>query len=91
LDLPAALGSAPALEASEWRVHFHVPLYREKLEEFANTQRYLSDVLALQKAEPFTDHIEVETYTWDVLPEAQRALGLHASIARELAWVRERL
>lgn len=91
VDLPEALQSEAARGAREWRVHFHVPLYREALGAFINTQAYLSDLLALQRQAPFTSQIEVETYTWDVLPAQQRSVGLVPSIARELAWVRERL
>ncbi|HEU5075307.1 MAG TPA: metabolite traffic protein EboE [Polyangiaceae bacterium] len=91
VDLPEAFQSEQARAASEWRVHFHVPLYREALGAFSNTQAYLSDLLALQRRAPFTSQIEVETYTWDVLPAEQRSAGLVPSIARELAWVRERL
>jgi sugar phosphate isomerase/epimerase len=91
VDLPEAFESAEARAASEWRVHFHVPLYREDLGLFTNTQAYLRDLLALEREAPFTDQIEVETYTWDVLPEDQRRSGVVPSIARELAWVRERL
>lgn len=91
VDLPEAFQSQAARAAREWRVHFHVPLYREALGAFTNTQAYLSELLALQRHAPFTNQIEVETYTWDVLPEEQRSAGLVPSIARELAWVRERL
>jgi len=91
VDLPEAFRSAQARQAREWRVHFHVPLYREELGAFTNTQAYLRDLLALQRQRPFTRQIEVETYTWDVLPEEQRRAGLVPSIARELDWVRERL
>lgn len=91
VDLPEAFQSPAARAAREWRVHFHVPLYRETLGAFSNTQGYLRDVLALQRRDPFTTQIEVETYTWDVLPEDQRSAGLVSSIARELAWVEERL
>ncbi len=90
-DLPQAFASATAKSAREWRVHFHVPLYREQLGAFFNTQGYLNDLLAALSASPVTEQIEVETYTWSVLPEAQRAPGLEHSIARELAWVKERL
>lgn len=90
-DLPLALGSATARNASEWRVHFHVPLYRSNLGLFENMQSYLDEVLMLQRQAAYTRHVEVETYTWDVLPEDQRQVGLVASIARELDWVRERL
>lgn len=91
VDLPEAFSSEAARAALEWRVHFHVPLYREELGAFTNTQAYLSELLALQQAAPFTQQVEVETYTWDVLPEAHRSSGVVASIARELSWVRERL
>ncbi len=91
VDLPDAFRNETARAAREWRVHFHVPLYREALGVFTNTQAYLRDLLALQRQAPFTNQIEVETYTWDVLPEEQRSAGLVPSIARELAWVRERL
>jgi hypothetical protein len=35
--------------------------------------------------------LEVETYTWDVLPPEYKALDMNAAIARELAWTRARL
>ncbi len=43
--------------------------------------------LELQRAQPFTEHIEVETYTWGILPEGLK-LDLTASIERELGWVK---
>ncbi|MET0412635.1 MAG: metabolite traffic protein EboE [Polyangiaceae bacterium] len=91
VDLPDALASSEALAAEEWRVHFHVPLYRERLERFVNTQPFLSSILELQRRAPFSEQLEVETYTWDVLPPEQRSGGVVASIARELDWVREQL
>jgi sugar phosphate isomerase/epimerase len=91
VDLPQALASAEALAADEWRVHFHVPLYREKLERFVNTQPFLADILALWKRAPFSEQLEVETYTWDVLPPEQQSGGVVTSIARELDWVMEQL
>lgn len=90
-DLPPALGSAAARAADEWRVHFHVPLYRERLGAFINTQAFLARVLARQRAAPVTSELEVETYTWDVLPPDQRTGDVDASIARELSWVLEQL
>ncbi len=46
----------------------------------------------LHRAEPISTHLEVETYTWNVLPPhaAHRTTWISA-IARELAWVREEL
>jgi hypothetical protein len=91
VDLPHALASSEARAASEWRVHFHVPLYHTELGLFTNTQAFLARVLERQRRAPLTTAIEVETYTWDVLPPAQRTQTLVSSIARELDWVVDRL
>jgi sugar phosphate isomerase/epimerase len=90
-DLPLAMASPVARAAEEWRVHFHVPLYREQLGAFTNTQSFLARVLERQRRAPITAELEVETYTWDVLPPEQRSENVDASIARELSWVLERL
>jgi len=90
-DLPEALRSPAARAADEWRVHFHVPLYRQALGAFSNTQAFLARVLERQRRAALTAELEVETYTWDVLPPEQRMGGVDASIARELGWVLERL
>lgn len=89
VDLPEALRAA--VPGDEWRVHFHVPLFREALGPFQNTQPFLRELLAIQARAPFTDHLEVETYTWDVLPEEHRRTPVDEAIARELTWTRERL
>lgn len=90
-DLPEALADRQARTAAEWRVHFHVPLYRAELGAFGNTQAFLARVLERQRQNPVSTQLEVETYTWDVLPPEQRVGGVVASIARELAWVQARL
>jgi sugar phosphate isomerase/epimerase len=90
-DLPLAMADERARTAAEWRVHFHVPLYRDELGPFTNTQAFLARVLERQRRAPVSAELEVETYTWDVLPPDQRTGGVDASIARELAWVKERL
>lgn len=74
-----------------WRVHFHVPVFIENTEHFSTTQANLSHVLQLQKMSGFCRHLEVETYTWDVLPEAYRTESVSQAIAREVDWVRKRL
>ena len=88
-DLPEALGAAAA--GAELRVHFHVPVFLDRMEHFGTTQAFLAEILALHRAEPISPHLEVETYTWDVLPEAYRQADLGAAIARELNWVKARL
>jgi sugar phosphate isomerase/epimerase len=90
LDLADAFRTGAAA-GSEWRVHFHVPVFMERLGVFENTQPILAAFLALQAAEPITTHLEVETYTWSVLPEEHRAGDVVTAVARELRWVMERL
>ena len=91
-DLPEALASLQGSTAGlEWRVHFHVPIFLERLAPFASTQAFIRDVLAIQRAHPVSAHLEVETYTWDVLPEPFRSGTVDAAVARELAWVRTEL
>ncbi|GAB3214175.1 metabolite traffic protein EboE [Marinactinospora thermotolerans] len=96
-DLPEALGDGSVLDGAEpWRVHFHVPLHREPIAPLESTRRHLEQTLSalFGGGTAVTDHLEVETYTWSVLPERQRprdARGLVDGLAGELAWVRDRL
>jgi hypothetical protein len=94
LDLPqafAALGEAGRADPREWRVHFHVPIFLAEIEHFSTTQDFLREILAIHREKPISAHLEVETYTWDVLPEDARRVDVATAIARELAWVKERL
>ena len=92
LDLPQAF---EALDGSgdprEWRIHFHVPIYLDEIEHFSTTQNFLREILAIHCADPISAHLEVETYTWDVLPEDARRVDVATAIARELAWVQQHL
>jgi hypothetical protein len=91
VDLPQALAEAERAAGAEWRVHFHVPVFLEQMTHFGTTQAFLAEILALHRAEPISPHLEVETYTWDVLPESYRSVDLSSAIARELNWVRGQL
>ncbi len=94
LDLPDALAARPGDAGSEreWRVHCHLPVFHDQvLGRFRTTQPSLLQMLELQRNEGISPHLEVETYTWDVLPPELRGGGLDAGIARELDWVRRRL
>src|SRR5262249_49930893 len=93
LDLPQALADAARAGASgqEWRVHFHVPVFRRQLGPFQNTQSFLEPLLARLGREDVSRHLEVETYTWDVLPAEHRQEPVVEAIARELTWTQEKL
>lgn len=86
---------APALEAfergtvptDEWRVHFHVPVFMRDLGPFQNTQPFVREALAEVWRTNATAHLELETYTWDVLPPEHRQRPVDDAIADELRWV----
>jgi sugar phosphate isomerase/epimerase len=93
-DLPQALTELPGEQA--WRVHFHVPLHARPAAPLSAT----TDVLrtAITTLESMVDgplpHIEVETYTWSVLPETAGNGGdtaLIRGIAAELRWAAAQL
>jgi hypothetical protein len=90
LDLPEALRSLPP-SADEWRVHFHVPIFMAELGLFESTQADLLPLLAELALTPDCPHLEVETYTWDVLPEAYRHEPVDRAIERELRFVLDTL
>jgi sugar phosphate isomerase/epimerase len=91
LDLPEAFAAAGTTRYDEWRVHFHVPVFLNELEHFGTTRHVLADFLDLHRQAPISDHLEVETYTWDVLPPGLRNVPVEDAIARELSWVADRL
>lgn len=89
LDLPEALGAAEGWSGGsvrEWRVHFHVPLFRERYGPFEGTQPFIRELLTLLRDRPHCDHFEVETYTWDVLPDEFKGDDIVTAVAREVEW-----
>ena len=89
-DLGPALADWDDLNQKELRTHFHVPVFTEKYGHLISTQQDIIDVLSLWKKDNFTNHLEVETYTWDVLPVDMRT-DIDRSVIRELQWVVETL
>ena len=85
-DLTPALDDFENHETTQWRAHFHVPISIKEIGVLESTQDDITTVLELQKNAPFTNHLEVETYTWEVLPE-QLKLPIAQSISNELNWV----
>jgi sugar phosphate isomerase/epimerase len=90
-DLPPALADPASRGDAEWRIHFHVPLFREELGPFRNTQTFLRELLRLQAREGITSHLEVETYTWHVLPPEYRGADVAEDVAREIVWTLDAL
>lgn len=85
VDLNEALLTDPPAEfaaASPWRVHFHVPVSAERMGTIGTTRHVLRPALQAIAALDYAPHLEVETYTWDVLPGAQ--VDLVAGLTEEL-------
>jgi sugar phosphate isomerase/epimerase len=92
VDLAPAFAALRAGEAGgEWRVHCHVPVFLEKAGEFYSTQPTLRAALGCTREDFVAPHLEVETYTWSVLPPALRQENLADAISRELNWVKQEL
>lgn len=85
-DLEKALPDLEHTTASEWRIHFHVPIFIHDYQLFQSTQDDITTVLELLQRNPACNHLEIETYTWEVLPQEMK-LDLPASIQREYEWV----
>jgi len=83
-DLAAALPHLEHTPGQEWRIHFHVPIFLGDYCSLRSTQADLWRVL--QMLPTGCQHLEIETYTWEVLPPALK-LDLLASIQREYEWV----
>ena len=90
-DLPDALVQAeqrpqPSL-GQEWRVHFHIPLHAPPMEGFGNTQDHLLGAMDWLARQPQAcQHLEMETYTWEVLPPAMRSGDVVDQLLREYRW-----
>lgn len=89
-DLEDALQmeSAPdESESSEWRVHFHIPLHSAPTDVFDNTTDHLLGVLDwLQEDPSMCSHLEMETYTWEVLPPELKDRDVVEQLAAEYEW-----
>lgn len=85
-DLPIALANDEPAE--EWRIHFHVPLYAEPDGDLHTTVDHLLGSLDwLARTPGACDHLEMETYTWEVLPLRFKTADVVDQLAREYEWI----
>ena len=89
-DLPDALAAVkanPRLTGEEWRVHFHVPLHALPEAIYSDTKDHVCGVMDALAADPqLCQHLEMETYTWGVLPEELRTANVVDQLQNEYAW-----
>ncbi|HEU4349956.1 MAG TPA: metabolite traffic protein EboE [Actinoplanes sp.] len=79
-----------------WRIHYHVPIHADPVPPLRATTDVLQQALRalVGGSTAVCDHLDVETYTWGVLPPESRpnsAAELAAGIAAELAYARDLL
>lgn len=85
-DLANALPALATTQATEWRTHFHVPIFVDRYPPFESTQAHITGILKQLTEIPDCTHLEIETYTWEVLPSEMK-LDILTSIHREYEWV----
>ncbi len=76
----------------EWRIHFHVPVFLTDLGDHFKTTRFaIEEALAFHKKHPLSAQLEIETYTWDVLPDHLKVGDIVDYVVQELDWVKHEL
>tara|TARA_R110002167_G_scaffold37529_5_gene117622 strand:+ start:2254 stop:3447 length:1194 start_codon:yes stop_codon:yes gene_type:complete len=87
-DLPIVLKHQK--DFTELRAHFHVPIFLERFGKLHSTQDHIIKVIDYLKHHKVSEHLEIETYTWDVLPKELKK-DISESIIREIDWLKDRL
>jgi len=93
-DLDAALVQNSKLPAPypEWRIHFHIPLHSRRTELFDNTSDHIVGLLQVLKGQPgLCSHLEMETYTWEVMPAEMKNRSVVEQLVSEYEWMLQRL
>jgi sugar phosphate isomerase/epimerase len=93
VDLTEKLATAPDpafRDAEMWRVHYHIPVDAENLGPLGTTRNDVRTALRAVAGLDYAPHLEVETYTWEVLPGGEKP-DLVTGLARELTATHELL
>jgi len=86
---PSTINHQPS---AEWRIHFHVPLHAPAAPPFANTNDHLLGTLDWLAENPnLCSHLEMETYTWEVLPPELKSQSVVDQLVAEYDWTLARL
>jgi hypothetical protein len=89
-DLPetfAMIKETPEATGEEWRVHFHVPIHAQPELHFGDTRDHIEDTLDVLKDNPLLcSHMEMETYTWEVLPKNLHSSDVVDQLEKEYHW-----
>lgn len=92
MDALSDLDPIPKQETNEWRIHYHVPLHAPAALPLGNTNDHLLSTLDLLSENPeMCSHLEMETYTWEVLPQQLKSRDIADQLAGEYEWTIARL
>lgn len=84
---PESPEEAEGEQVAEWRIHFHVPLHSPPTALFDTTSDHILGTMDLLAANPgMCTHLEMETYTWEVLPEELKHADVVDQLAAEYEW-----
>ncbi|HYV28244.1 MAG TPA: hypothetical protein VFA77_11965, partial [Candidatus Eisenbacteria bacterium] len=73
--------------SSEWRIHFHIPLHSPKTPLFDNTSDHILRLLDILQRQPdLCSHLEMETYTWEVMPPEMKNRNVVDQLVSEYEW-----
>ncbi|MFM1941952.1 MAG: metabolite traffic protein EboE [Verrucomicrobiota bacterium] len=93
-DLPEALAHAATttVDNEEWRIHYHIPLHAAPNQLWNTTTDHLLDVLDWLSSNPAAcQHLEMETYTWEVLPNVLATRNVVQQLTAEYQWTLQQL
>ncbi len=89
-DLPEALAVNVAEigeSVEEWRVHFHLPLHASPTGQFEDTTDHLRGSLDYLRDHPgLCSLLEMETYTWEMLPPELKSREVVDQLVEEYRW-----
>ena len=92
LDLALSQTGGGKMDADEWRIHFHVPLHASLGNGLGDTREHVTDTLDWLADHPHAcRHLEMETYTWEVLPDELRSLNVVDQVIKEYDWTLDAL
>ncbi len=90
--MPAEQAAGEDDSSIEWRIHFHIPLHSQPTARFQNTADHLLGLLDLLAQEPaLCRHLEMETYTWEVMPPEMKNRSVIDQLAAEYDWTLQRM
>ena len=78
--------------ALEWRIHFHIPLHSQPTPLFDTTSDHILGLLQALRSQPnLCSHLEMETYTWEVMPSGMKNRDVVDQLVSEYDWCLARL